>query len=271
MIRLLSWNVNGLRSVLGKDFMVKLKAERPDVLCLQETRVREEQLPKGFLEELAELGYSFHLNPAERPGYSGTATLCLTPPMEIHSGFAALDAALAEWDNEGRVTVSRHALGKSSFLLFNIYFPNGTSGEERLHYKMNFYEAFQRLVEDLVTRGESVVVCGDLNTSHREIDLARPAANRKNSGFLPEECAWIDRFLSGTHTTGMIDSFRHLHPDAADRYSWWSNRGGARAKNVGWRLDYFFASRDLEPRLQKADILDQITGSDHCPVELVLK
>ena len=269
-MRLLSWNVNGLRSVLKKDFMETLQAEKPDVLCLQETRVREEQLPKGFLDELQSQGYGFHLNPAQRPGYSGTATLCLRPPLEVHSGFAPLDAALAEWDDEGRVTVSRHALGKGSFLLFNIYFPNGTSGEERLRYKMNFYEAFQRLVEDLVLRGESVVVCGDLNTSHREIDLARPKPNRKNSGFLPEECDWIDRFLEGKTTAGMIDSFRHLHPDEAERYSWWSNRGGARAKNVGWRLDYFFVSRDLEQRLKKADILDGILGSDHCPVELVL-
>lgn len=265
-LRLLSWNVNGLRSVLGKGFLDWLAADRPDVLALQETRVKPEQLPAEATAKLAELGYSIHWNPASKAGYSGTATLSLGGADEAVSGLAPFDPKLKRWDDEGRVTATRHG----DLLLFNVYFPNGTSGDERLQYKLGFYADFQDLLERLVRKGEKVLVCGDLNTAHREIDLARPAENRKNSGFLPIECAWVDGFLVGKTTDGFVDTFRELHPGEAERYSWWTFRMNARARNVGWRLDYFFAERSLLPRLLRAEILDQVTGSDHCPVELVI-
>jgi exodeoxyribonuclease-3 len=264
-MRLVSWNVNGLRSVLGKGFLEWLARERPDVLCLQETRIFPSQIPPAAQETLAGLGYTGVWSTTQRAGYSGTATLVRGAEHATREGLATLDPSLAAWDTEGRVMVSRLA----DLVLLNVYFPNGTSGPERLAYKMDFYNAFQRLVESCQARGQQVVICGDLNTAHREIDLARPAANRGNSGFLPEECAWVDGFLEGA-AGGFRDTFRLLHPDRAEAYSWWSFRGGARARNVGWRLDYFFVGRDLEPRVRRAEILADVTGSDHCPVLLEL-
>ncbi len=266
-MRLVSWNINGLRSALKKGFLDWLAEDRPDVLCLQETRIFEKQIPAEAVQAFADLGYAGCWSQTQRAGYSGTATLVRGLEHESFEGFAPLDAKMKKWDTEGRVTVTRI----DGVVLFNIYFPNGTSGEERLQYKMDFYADFQVLVERLQKQGEAVVVCGDLNTSHREIDLARPAANRKNSGFLPQECAWVDGFLEGRKGPGMVDTFRHTHPEESGRYSWWSFRSGARQRNVGWRLDYFFIGRELLPRLESAGILDQVTGSDHCPVELVLR
>jgi exodeoxyribonuclease III len=263
--RFVSWNVNGFRSVWKKDFATWLSTDLPDVICLQETRVKEEQIPKDALELFQSLGYHTHWTEGTRAGYSGTATFSLKPFDEVFSGFASLDPRMAHWDTEGRVTVSRH----DDILLFNIYFPNGTSGEERLKYKLDFYEDFQKLCESLQAQGQRVVVCGDVNTSHRDIDLARPKPNRKNSGFLPIECAWIDRFLASGNE-GFVDSLRQLHPTLAEAYSWWSFRGGARSRNVGWRLDYFFLSSSLVPRLQSASIRTEVMGSDHCPVEITL-
>lgn len=263
--RLLSWNVNGLRAALGKGFLDWLRVDLPDVLGLQETRARLEQLPGHLGESLKELGYRQVWLPARKPGYSGTA-LFSRLPGEPFAGLGSLDPALAHWDEEGRVTGWKH----ERFWLFNVYFPNGGASEERLRYKMAFYAEFQELCERLQAQACSLVVCGDLNTAHREVDLARPRENRTVSGFLPEECAWVDAFLAGQRQAGFVDSFRHLHPEARDRYSWWSQRGGARQRNVGWRLDYCFITPDLLPRLRGAEILDQVAGSDHCPVELVL-
>jgi len=263
--RFVSWNVNGFRSVWKKDFASWLREDRPDVLCLQETRIKPDQIPKEALELLDSLGYHAHWTHGERAGYSGTATFSLQPIDEAFSGLGAFDSNMSKWDTEGRVTVSRHG----SVLVFNVYFPNGTSGDERLQYKLDFYEDFQKLCEQLLQQGEAVLVCGDLNTCHHEIDLARPKANRKNSGFLPIECAWIDRFLD-CRGGGFVDTFRHLHPTLADAYSWWSFRGGARSRNVGWRLDYFFISRSLLPLLNTSVIRSEVMGSDHCPVEISL-
>jgi len=265
-MRLVSWNVNGFRSVLKKGFLDWLREDRPDVLCLQETRVRPEQIPAEAEQALRELGYHGRWSPAERPGYSGSATLALERPAAADSGLGSLSPKLKHWDTEGRVTVSRHG----NLLLLNVYFPNGTSGDERLRYKLDFYEDFQALCERLQKKGENLVICGDLNTAHREIDLARPRENRTNSGFLPIECAWVDRFLKGAKGPGFIDTFRRLHPEERGAYSWWSFRSGARSRNVGWRLDYFFICPGLMPRLRGASILRDVPGSDHCPVELVL-
>jgi exodeoxyribonuclease-3 len=264
-LRLLSWNVNGLRAALGKGFLDWLAAETPDLVALQEVRAHREQLPGHVAEALAGLGYQQVWHPAQRPGYSGTA-LFSRVGGELFAGLGALDPALAAWDNEGRVCGWR----REGLLLLGVYFPNGTSGDERLAYKLDFYEMFQSFCEARQAAGESVIVCGDVNTAHREIDLARPKENRGTSGFLPVECAWLDRFTGGRGQPGLVDSFRQLHPDEAQRYSWWSQRGGARSRNVGWRLDYVFLTPDLLPALTRAEILDQVTGSDHCPVELVL-
>lgn len=264
-LRLLSWNVNGLRAALGKGWLEWLKQDRPHLLGLQETRARLEQLPGQLGAELEALGYRHVWLPAQKPGYSGTAVLSLLPG-EPFAGLGALDPELAHWDDEGRVTGWKHP----AFWLINVYFPNGGASDERLRYKLAFYAAFQDLCERLQAQGQALVVCGDLNTAHQEIDLARPRENRTVSGFLPEECAWVDGFLQGRQQAGLVDSFRHLHPEARDRYSWWSQRGGARERNVGWRLDYVFITPGLLPALRGADILDQVRGSDHCPVELRL-
>jgi exodeoxyribonuclease III len=266
-MRLLSWNVNGFRSVLKKGFLDWLVEDQPDVLCLQETRVREDQLAPEVFEAITEAGYKMFWNPAEKAGYSGTATFIKSEPDWIGKGLGDLDPDLLHWDTEGRVSLTRI----NGFLLFNIYFPNGTSSDERLKYKMDFYRDFDLLCKKLQAKGEKLIICGDLNTSHKDIDLARPGPNRKNSGFLPEECAWIDDFLLGDENGSIIDSFRWLNPETAEAYSWWSFRGGARSRNVGWRLDYFFISESLLPRLQSAAIRTEVMGSDHCPVELVLK
>ncbi len=264
-IRLLSWNVNGLRAALGKGFLDWLRTDKPELLGLQETRARLEQLPGHLGNCLDELGYRQVWLPAQKPGYSGTAVFSRLPG-EPFAGLGALDPALAHWDDEGRVTGWKH----ERFWLVNVYFPNGGASDERLRYKLAFYEAFHSLCERLQSQGIALVVCGDLNTAHREVDLARPRENRGVSGFLPEECAWVDSFVGGRHEAGLVDSFRHAHPEARDRYSWWSQRGGARQRNVGWRLDYFFITPDLLPCMRGAEILDLVTGSDHCPVELRL-
>jgi len=253
-VKLMSWNVNGIRAVHRKGFLDWLKKARPDVLALQEIKARPEQLPDELREPK---GYHVIWNPAERPGYAGTATLSMKPPAEARSGFD-----VEKFDVEGRVTVTRH----EPIVLFNVYFPNGGQGDERLAYKLEFYDALLSHVNDLVARGESVVVCGDLNTAHREIDLARPKQNRKTSGFMPIECEALDRWFQA----GWVDAFRHLHPEARDAYTWWTYRAGARERNVGWRLDTHLVSANLVARIRRSKILKDVPGSDHCPVLLDL-
>ena len=253
-MRLISWNVNGIRSVAGKGFPAWLRKERPDVLCVQEVKARLEQAPP---EAGAPEGYTVHWNAAERPGYSGVATYSRVPPRKVQIGMG-----VPEFDREGRTLVTDHG----AFLMVNCYFPNGKSGPERLDYKMRYKAAITGFCEKLRKQKREIVLCGDVNTAHREIDLARPEENREVSGFLPEECAWIDRFLA----LGYIDTFRHLHPDEKDRYSWWSFRSGARRRNVGWRIDYHFVSEGLKGALKEATIRPEVTGSDHCPVGVEL-
>ena len=249
-----SWNVNGVRAVHKKGFLDWLDDARPDVLALQEIKASPDQLPEDLRNPK---GYHAIWTPAERPGYSGTATLSRVAPTDLRQGFGE-----ARFDAEGRVTVTRH----ESILLFNVYFPNGGQGDERLAYKLDFYDALLAHLNDLVAQGESVVVCGDLNTAHREIDLARPKQNRKNSGFMPIECEALDRWFEA----GWVDAFRHLHPEARDCYTWWTYRAGARERNVGWRLDTHLVSPDLADHIRDARILKDIQGSDHCPVLLAL-
>jgi exodeoxyribonuclease-3 len=255
-LRLVSWNVNGLRAVLRKGALDDVLALDPDVLCLQETKCSADVYPSDVL---AMAPYHLEFCDGERKGYSGTGTYSRQVPTATFRGFAADPA----YDSEGRIMGTDHG----DFVLLNIYFPNGKQNDERLAYKMGFYEATLRFCEKLRAEGRSLVICGDVNTAHRPIDLARPRANEKISGFLPEERAWMDRFLAA----GYIDTYRHVHGDKEGAYSWWSMRSGARARNVGWRLDYFFVSEDLAGRISGADIHPEVAGSDHCPVSLDLQ
>jgi exodeoxyribonuclease-3 len=253
-VRMLSWNVNGLRAVHKKGFLEWFLQEKPDILCLQETKASEEQLP---FELRSVPGYSAYFDSAERKGYSGVALYSSMKPQEIRRGLG-----VERFDTEGRTL----AVDFGSFVLFNVYFPNGGMSPERLQFKMDFYDAFFDCIEALRKKGRHIVICGDVNTAHNEIDLARPKENQKVTGFLPEERAWIDRLLAA----GYIDTFR-LFCAEAGQYTWWDMKTRARERNVGWRLDYFFVSESLRGSVQSAAIMPEVPGSDHCPVELILK
>lgn len=251
---MLSWNVNGVRAVHRKGFLDWLLRERPDILCLQETKAMPEQLPP---ELLSPESYRVEWHWGERKGYSGVATLSRPKTLRVDRGLG-----LPEFDNEGRVLTTVYP----GFILFNIYFPNGKMSPERLKFKLDFYAAFLETIERYRKRGEDrIVICGDVNTAHKEIDLARPRENRQISGFLPEECAWIDALLS----RDFIDTFREFEKGPG-HYTWWDMQSRARERNVGWRIDYFFVSRSLRPRLKSAFILPEVMGSDHCPVGIEL-
>ena len=250
-MKLVSWNVNGIRSALGKGFHDFVAMAKADVICLQETKAREEQVDSTFE------GYKAYWNSAERPGYSGTAILTRKEPLDVRHGIGR-----DEHDREGRVITAEFA----DFFLVNVYVPN--SGREllRLDYRTKAWgPEFLRFLKDL-EKTKPVVFCGDLNVAHKEIDLARPKANGKNAGFTPEERADFDSYVAA----GFLDTFRELEPGGG-HCSWWSYMGGARAKNVGWRIDYFCMSPALRPRLTDAFIWPQVMGSDHCPVGVVLK
>lgn len=252
-MRLISWNVNGIRAAVKKDFLTSLEQMQPDIICLQETKAQDAQV----LAALAELsGYHIYAHSAVRLGYSGTAMLCRQQPNEVSPGLG-----LEEHDQEGRVITAEF----DDVFLVTVYTPNAGAGLRRLDYREQWDHAFREYVQHLEKR-KPVIVCGDLNVCHRPIDIARPQANyNKSPGYTQREIDGLDRLLDA----GYIDTFRHFYPDTV-KYSWWSMRGGARARNVGWRLDYFLASRALESRLVEAEILNDIYGSDHCPVVLQL-
>ena len=255
-LRLLSWNVNGARSIYRKGFLEWLERAAPDVLCLQETRAHAEQLEP---ELAAPLGYFAVWNGAKtKSGYSGTAIFSRRRPERVE--FALGDS---EFDDEGRTLLADFG----DFVLLNGYFPNGRRDHSRVPFKLRYCERFLDRCEQLRSSGRPVVFCGDLNTSHREIDLARPRENQNTTGFLPQERAYIDRLLE----SGYIDTFRSFHPDQAGAYTWWSTPMRARERNIGWRLDYFFVSEELRPALAGAAIHADTLGSDHCPVALHLK
>ena len=253
-MKLISWNVNGIRAMAGKGFMEWLSAEEPDVLCVQETKAQPDQLTEDLRQPP---GYRAYWHSAERKGYSGVATLCRTEPLDTQAGFGE-----KEFDVEGRVLITRHR----GFTLLNVYFPNGKRDQQRLDYKLRFYADILSFCDRLAARGEHLVICGDYNTAHRPIDLAHPKANAKTSGFLPEEREWVDRYLEH----GFVDVFRGLHPDEPGHYTWWTYITNARARNVGWRIDYFLVSRAVLPAVVDAAILSDVMGSDHCPVMLEL-
>lgn len=250
MLKLISWNVNGLRAQVRKGFLEKLEALDPDILCLQEIKLSEGQLALD-LEH-----YEEYYNYAERKGYSGTAIFTKKKPLSVTYGIG-----IPEHDQEGRVIT----MAFESFILVTCYTPNSKRGLERLDYRQVWEDAFLAYLKKL-EEDKPVVVCGDLNVAHNDIDLANPASNHKNAGFTDEERAKFNQLLDN----GFIDTFRYFHPDETEAYTWWSNFANSRARNIGWRIDYFLASEALKPRLISASIHADVMGSDHCPVELQL-
>lgn len=252
-MRIISWNVNGIRAGERKGFLTWLAGCEADVVALQEIKAAPEQLSAALR---APAGYHAHWLPAQRPGYSGVATLSCAAPLEVRRGLGD-----PRFDAEGRVLVTRFP----AFTLFNVYVPSGTTGPERVAFKLDFTAALREALRAELEAGRSLVVVGDLNTAYAEIDLARPRENQRTSGFMPEERAALGELFA----IGLVDSFRHLHPTAV-KYSWWTQRAGARERNVGWRLDYILVSRDLAPHIVAADTHPEVTGSDHCPVSVEL-
>jgi len=250
-MKLLSWNVNGLRSILRKNFLEFLEAERPDILCLQETRVHPDEV-----EQLWPAAYTTYWNTAARKGYSGTAIFTRARPLKVTCGIGA-----EEHDQEGRVLTAEY----EAFHLVNVYVPNAQRELTRLAYRQEWDRAFLRYLKKLERR-KPVVFCGDLNVAHTELDLANPKANVRNHGFTPEERAGFSAYIKA----GFVDTFREFEKGGG-HYTWWSPMGGARARNVGWRIDYFLISAALRPRLRSAFILDKVMGSDHAPVGIVLE
>lgn len=249
-LKFISWNVNGLRACVGKDFEQTFKALDADFFCLQETKMQAGQL------DLAFPGYDSYWNYADKKGYSGTAIYTRHKPLAVTRGMG-----IDEHDHEGRIVT----LEMDNFFLVTVYTPNSQDGLRRLDYRMHWEEDFRRYLLALDAR-KPVVVCGDLNVAHQEIDLKNPKSNRQNAGFTDQEREKMTTLLQA----GFTDTFRHLHPDAEGIYSWWSYRFQARQKNAGWRIDYFLVSDRLTPHIHTAAIHTEILGSDHCPVELVL-
>ncbi|MBI3161877.1 MAG: exodeoxyribonuclease III [Chloroflexi bacterium] len=252
-MKIITWNINGIRAALGRRSLDWAFAKRPDYLCLQEVKAREEQLTD---EQRGMLKLPYAWNPAQRLGYSGVATFFNHQPDAIVIGMEG-----TAFDAEGRVIQTVGA----GFRLFNIYFPSGQRGKERVDYKLAFYAHLLKLCDKLHKQGESIVITGDFNTAHMPIDLKNPKQNQKTSGFLPEEREWVQKFLDH----GFADAFRRLYPEKV-QYTWWSQASGARQRGVGWRLDYFLVSENLMPRVRDVVVHDEVIGSDHCPVELVL-
>lgn len=254
-LTLISWNVNGARAVHKNGFMDWLAASDADIVCLQETRAEEHQLPADLRQPA---GYHAIWNPSRgRKGYSGTALLTREPPLSVELGLG-----VDEFDREGRTIVAHYP----SFVLINCYFPNGGRDHSRVPFKLAFYDAFLERCQALRASGRQLIFCGDVNTAHQEIDLARPKENQTVTGFLPEERAWIDKITS----MGYVDTFRCFYPDLREQYTWWHQVTFARQRNVGWRIDYFFAAVEVLPRVAGAFILPEVMGSDHCPVGMTL-
>jgi exodeoxyribonuclease-3 len=253
-MKILSWNINGIRAADKKGLFDWLKKEDADIVCLQEIKAMPEQVPP-HLRNIP--GYEIFWNSAERKGYSGVVTFTKHKPLDIKKGFG-----ITKFDNEGRILITEYP----SFTLFNIYFPNGKKNQERLDYKLDFYDTFLAYADNLKAEGKNIVVCGDFNTAHNEIDLARPKENEKVSGFLPIERAWIDTFMDH----GYVDTFRHFNKES-DQYTWWDMKTRARERNVGWRIDYFFVNKELISKIKKPFIMQEVLGSDHCPVGLEIE
>lgn len=255
-MKILSWNVNGIRAVGRNGFFDWLEKESPDVLCLQETKASPDQLDDSYL---APFGYQSFFHSAKKPGYSGVATYVKlkSSPKEVREGIG-----LTAIDDEGRIlTVELEGV-----TVVNAYFPNSQREHARLDYKLAFCDKILKYVERLRKDGHFVVLCGDYNIAHKEIDLKNPKSNVNNAGFLPQERAWMDKFLE----TGWIDTFRHFNPEPG-HYTWWSYRPGVRERNIGWRIDYHCVNPEYLSSVREASIMPNVYGSDHCPVSVILK
>jgi len=253
MTRIISWNVNGIRAAVRNGFLTWLETAQPDILCIQETRVAPGELDHTLLEPP---GYRTFWQPAIRKGYSGVAAFVKKEPLSL----AASD--IDEFDAEGRIQI----LDYTNFTLVNAYFPNSQPERGRIDYKLAYCNAILKLCNKLRRAGKNVILSGDYNIAHTEIDLARPKENENNPGYLPEERAAMTTFLDA----GYLDTFRHFTKEPG-HYTWWSYRGRARDKNIGWRLDYHCVNREFVPRVKASKILSDVMGSDHCPVEIIIK
>lgn len=253
MTKIISWNVNGVRAITRSGFMDWLQETKPDIVCLQETKAHPEDLPE---EILAPKGYMSLWNPAQKKGYSGTGAYVRKDPNRVYT------MGDPEYDDEGRVQVIEY----DNFTILNGYWPNSQDKRARLPYKLSFVDAISQFACDLVSRGKNVILCGDFNIAHKEIDLARPKDNQNCAGFYKEEREAMQKFID----CGFVDSFRHFN-QYPGHYTWWSYRSGARERNVGWRIDYHCVNKDFADRLKDATILCEVHGSDHCPVGITLK
>ena len=252
-MRLISWNINGIRAAFRKGSLRSIESLKPDILCVQELKAQKHQMGDGF--DVPE-GYTGHWSFAERKGYSGVATFTKNKPLSFKDGFG-----YDKFDTEGRTIITEF----EAFTLYNIYFPNGQSNPDRLKYKLDFYDAFLAHCAEELQQGKKLIVCGDFNTAHKEIDLARPKQNQKTSGFLEVERKWIDSFVEN----GFEDVFRNYNSEP-DWYTYWDQKSRARERNVGWRIDYFFVHSSAINLVKGAEILNKIEGSDHCPIMLDL-
>jgi exodeoxyribonuclease-3 len=253
-MKLISWNINGIRAAYKKGLYEWLIKEKPDILCVQEIKALPDQIPT-ILKNNPE--YFVYINSANRKGYSGVATFAKQKPKNVITNFG-----IDKFDIEGRIMITEF----SNFVLLNIYFPNGKKNQERLNYKLDFYNAFLSYTDNIKIKGKNIIVCGDFNTAHKEIDLSRPKQNEKNSGFLPIERLWIDTFIEH----GNVDTFRYFNKEP-NQYTWWDQKTRSRERNIGWRIDYFFINNGLIPNLSKSFILPEIMGSDHCPIGITLR
>lgn len=258
-MRIVSWNVNGIRAVEKKGFPAWLAKEAPDMLCLQETKANPGQLSADLLEAADAQGrpYKAYWASAKRPGYSGVAIYTREEPRDVRP------LGVSEFDDEGRVLMADY----DAFTLISAYFPNSQDAGARLPYKLDFCAAMLEACKKLVASGRHLVLCGDYNIAHTAIDLARPKDNEENPGYLPEERAWMDTFTA----SGFVDTFRAFHPGEGGHYSWWSYRMRAREKNIGWRIDYHCVDEGFRNSVQSSIIRPDVEGSDHCPVEIEIK
>lgn len=252
-MKITTWNVNGIRAATSKGIFDWIEENSADILCLQEIKAKEDQID---ITPIDIAGYAYFINSAERPGYSGVANLYKRAPSEMKRGIDN-----PKFDIEGRVIQFSYP----EFELFNIYFPNGGQDNKRVPFKLEFYDNLLKYCKELVIKGKEIIITGDFNTAHNEIDLKNPKSNEKNTGFLPEERVWIDTYLD----FGFIDAFRQLYPED-EIYTWWTYRFGAREKNVGWRLDYYLVTEKVFSHTKDVIIHTDVMGSDHCPVSILL-
>ena len=258
-MRILSWNVNGIRAVEKRGFVTWLENDGPDAICLQETKSRPDQLSPKLLEIRAKTGepYFAYWASAKKPGYSGVAIYTKTEALEVKT------LGLDEYDDEGRVLQADF----KDFTLISAYFPNSQDGGKRLDYKLGFCDAILKLCENYRLKNRPFILAGDYNIAHTAIDLARPKQNEDSAGYLPEERAWMDKFTAA----GFVDVFRHFHPGGKEQYTWWSYRAGARERNIGWRIDYHCVPQEFLPKIKSSVIRPDVFGSDHCPVEITVE